>query len=386
MPLVFVKELIDVVVEDETTAIFECEVNKPNISAHWNKNGTRIQQSEKYSFTVDGTRHRLEIKDCNKFDAGTIEVELEDVKSAASLVVEMVTVELTKPLENVVSEEMPKTVKFTCEFSKADLPAKWYKDGKLLESDKKYKMATTGTEYCLEIKNASAEDEGLYSTSVKGASTEASLKFLIRPSLKLAKKYEEVVVIKAGQSTVFEIPFAGYPEPTITWHYKGAELPKSRRVEVESRPGLTLLKIKQCERTDGGTYSCSASNEVCDVSADITLDVLDKPSPPENFTVTDTNEESVTLEWDKPTDDGGSEITHYIVEKKEVAKRSYTQVAKCVEHTATVDGLREGHKYLFQVSAVNDIGKSEPTELASAAVPTSKFGKLAINFLTNSRT
>lgn len=44
----------------------------------------------------------------------------------------------------------------------------------------------------------------------------------------------------------------------------------------------------------------------------------DRPTPPRRLTVTNIRGESCYLNWDAPLDNGGSELTNYIIEKKEV--------------------------------------------------------------------
>lgn len=46
----------------------------------------------------------------------------------------------------------------------------------------------------------------------------------------------------------------------------------------------------------------------------------DRPLPPRNLTVSTIKAESCYLHWDAPLDDGGSELTNYIVEKMKVLK------------------------------------------------------------------
>ena len=47
-------------------------------------------------------------------------------------------------------------------------------------------------------------------------------------------------------------------------------------------------------------------------------DPFDPPGPPENVKLKDWDRRWVKLTWEKPKDDGGARITHYIIEKKEV--------------------------------------------------------------------
>lgn len=47
----------------------------------------------------------------------------------------------------------------------------------------------------------------------------------------------------------------------------------------------------------------------------------DRPSPPRNLAVTDIKAESCYLTWDAPLDNGGSEITHYIIDKRDASRK-----------------------------------------------------------------
>ncbi|XP_014680453.1 PREDICTED: twitchin-like, partial [Priapulus caudatus] len=68
------------------------------------------------------------------------------------------------------------------------------------------------------------------------------------------------------------------------------------------------------------------------------------------------------LRWKKPTDDGGSGIQEYLVEKLDTTKGVWTEVARVDGDTpyCDVDKLTPGHEYLFRVKAVNRQGESEP--------------------------
>jgi hypothetical protein len=56
--------------------------------------------------------------------------------------------------------------------------------------------------------------------------------------------------------------------------------------------------------------------------------ISDRPSPPEGpLAITDVTRESVRLAWSLPLDDGGSAITHYVVEKMDVTRGSWTEAA-----------------------------------------------------------
>ena len=70
------------------------------------------------------------------------------------------------------------------------------------------------------------------------------------------------------------------------------------------------------------------------------------------------------LSWEKPLSDGGSRITHYVIEKQEEFSTKWykamdTDTDEC---TAKVTDLTEHSKYKFRIRAVNRAGQGEPSE------------------------
>ena len=95
--------------------------------------------------------------------------------------------------------------------------------------------------------------------------------------------------------------------------------------------------------------------------------MIDEPGKPTDVTPTDWDKDHVDLKWTGPTNDGGSPITGYIVEKKD----KYGDWEKAAEvpagqTNARVPDLIEGTTYEFRVRAVNAAGPGEPSD---ATVP-----------------
>ena len=107
--------------------------------------------------------------------------------------------------------------------------------------------------------------------------------------------------------------------------------------------------------------------------------ITDKPSPPRELTVVAMTSDSGDITWVEPEDNGGSEITGYIIEKKDVSRRSWQDGGKCTEMHFTVPKLIEGNQYLFRVSAENQYGVSDPVELAEPVTAKNAYGELQIN-------
>lgn len=92
----------------------------------------------------------------------------------------------------------------------------------------------------------------------------------------------------------------------------------------------------------------------------------DKPGPPRDLRATVVTEDSVTLTWLAPSDNGGSDVTSYVVEKREALRMTWQPVATTPDTTITVPNLSEGVQYVFRVSAVNKVGTGAPEELSRA--------------------
>lgn len=86
---------------------------------------------------------------------------------------------------------------------------------------------------------------------------------------------------------------------------------------------------------------------------------LDKPGPPRNLTISEITSESAYLTWQKPEDDGGAVISHYIVQKKDVAAENWVSVCAASKKLSLMaQYLMEGIQYLFRVASENQFGRS----------------------------
>ena len=97
--------------------------------------------------------------------------------------------------------------------------------------------------------------------------------------------------------------------------------------------------------------------------------ILEPPSEPKEPGIVDFDNKSVTLRWNKPTEDGGRPITHFIIQKKDKFGGWFDALitdddncAACIEELeARVPGLSEGKWYQFRIVAVNKAGESWPS-------------------------
>jgi len=105
--------------------------------------------------------------------------------------------------------------------------------------------------------------------------------------------------------------------------------------------------------------------------------VLDKPGAPEDLKVKSTTESTVRLSWSPPANDGGSEITKYVIERRDTSKRTWMAAGTTSGSTLefTIENLSEKVAYSFRVAAENACGVGEFAEMDKTVSPKSQFSE-----------
>lgn len=71
----------------------------------------------------------------------------------------------------------------------------------------------------------------------------------------------------------------------------------------------------------------------------------------------------MVISWKPPLDDGGSEISNYVVEKRDTNRDMWTTVTSATTKTfCKIPKLEEGREYILRISAENMYGISDPLE------------------------
>ncbi|KAH9498303.1 hypothetical protein Btru_006488 [Bulinus truncatus] len=362
-PLEITKPLSNIEVTEGQSIVLECTVSKPGRAPVWYKNDAKVSASETIKLTSDKGRHTLTIDRAELNDQAEYTIKIDGKTSKAQVRVIETELEFVRPLESITITEIPKTLTFECEVSKVNVPAKWYHNGQLLSPSDKLEFFGKGVIHRLTIKDADGRDEGEYVIQVKDKKSEAKLTVEVPPKFFVDKKYQETVVLHAGQSTAFEIPFTGNPQPKVTWTFMDGPLPDAKRMEAETIYNMTTIRLGHVIRKDSGNYTVKLENTNGIAEITIKLLVLDKPSALRDVTVSNITAETATLSWTEPEDDGGKPVTGYILEKRDASRQTWTRLAEVTDAVPfDIKGLVEGKQYIFKVAAKNDVGVGKFSE------------------------
>ncbi len=97
------------------------------------------------------------------------------------------------------------------------------------------------------------------------------------------------------------------------------------------------------------------------------------PSHPTNLLANPVSSSQINLSWTAPTDNGGSTITGYMIERSADSGSTWSTIVPTTGSTGTTypdTGLTAGTTYTYRVSAINAIGTSSPSNTASATTST----------------
>ena len=101
------------------------------------------------------------------------------------------------------------------------------------------------------------------------------------------------------------------------------------------------------------------------------------PSAPTGLTATTASSSQINLSWTAPSNNGGSAVTGYKVDRSNNGGSTWSTVASntgSIGTTYSSTGLTANATYTFRVSAINVVGTSSPSNIASAKTSATSTG------------
>uniref|UniRef100_A0A8C9AVG0 Immunoglobulin-like and fibronectin type III domain-containing protein 1 n=1 Tax=Phocoena sinus TaxID=42100 RepID=A0A8C9AVG0_PHOSS len=248
-------------------------------------------------------------------------------------------------------------------------PGAWFKDGVKLSAQDGVAFEQDGLEHRLLIAHAEGTQAGRYSFGAGDQQSTATLTVHEPPVIApdMMAKLREPLVVKAGEPVTMKVAFQSCLPVQATWSKDGAEVAggDGRGAQVAVGDSSTWLCLPSASRKDCGQYSVALSSKGGSLQAELTLQVLDKPQPPQGpLEVQDGHGAGVCLCWRPPTDDGGQALRYYVVERRQAGLSTWLKVGEPpADSTTFTDAEAEqGKKYSFRVRAVTAEGPGEALE------------------------
>ncbi|CAH8611752.1 unnamed protein product [Heterobilharzia americana] len=215
---------------------------------------------------------------------------------------------ITKGLESIRLDEIPQTIQFECHLSKLPQKVQWFYDGKRLDTSnlRKYRLTDDGQIQKLEVLKVTLDDIGEFCIKIDKLESKATFEIELPPKICLPEDFSDTIILTQGANRTIEVPRT-LPDPT------------KRTVPNNDLKSQAVLRLTSVEVSDAGTYEAVITNPYGEAKATITLKVLGPPGPVASLEAHVESPKEVSILWKPPQDDGGSPVTGYRIEQRQIA-------------------------------------------------------------------
>uniref|UniRef100_A0A674GZZ3 Obscurin, cytoskeletal calmodulin and titin-interacting RhoGEF n=1 Tax=Taeniopygia guttata TaxID=59729 RepID=A0A674GZZ3_TAEGU len=224
-------------------ATLSCEVAQEKTEVKWYKDGKLISSSKKFKVESEGKSRRLVVGQVEKKDAGEYTCEAADAFVHKEKV------------QKEVKAALSENATLSCEVAQEKTEVKWYKDGKLISSSKKFKVESEGKSRRLVV--GQKKDAGEYTCE---AAESLDFSLFPEPEVVFTNKEKVQKEVKAALSENATLSCEVAQEKTeVKWYKDGKLISSSKKFKVESEGKSRRLVVGQVEKKDAGEYTCEAA-------------------------------------------------------------------------------------------------------------------------------
>ncbi|KAJ8370136.1 hypothetical protein SKAU_G00101640 [Synaphobranchus kaupii] len=241
---------------------------------------------------------------------------------------------------------------------------KWDGEHSTIMSDPRVSQLNTGA---LQISNVSHDDSSSFTCTIHDTalSITALLEVLNRTVIVTPP---QALRVQSGHEAVLSCHAQVDPKldpPQFQWRMEGQKLFASSNGKKYTFKDHTLI-VSNVQPDDAGEYTCEVITALDKAEAIGSITVVARPEPPSLPDLLEQRNRSVFLSW-IPGEDNHSPILEFVVELEEqrfgAGKwEKAIQVPRDVEETEVT--LRPFGTYRFRVIAVNDVGRSNPSDVS----------------------
>ncbi|XP_028831493.1 obscurin isoform X4 [Denticeps clupeoides] len=262
----FIKHLANTEVDEDSDAVFSCEINYADEDLQWLLNDKPLFSNEVNSIQHADKVHTLTLRNLSPDDGGIITVKVRDLKESASLRVKEKKAVFLKSLDDIVGE-VNGSVTLKCEVSKPRVSPIWKKDGNILAAGPKYELMHSGKNLGLTIKDITKDDAGEYSCDL-GTDLAKSQVNVRDISIGITKRLKSLEA-QAGETCSFECILSRECSDKCSWSLNGKPVSDDGRFQISSKGRKYTLTIKGVTAADSGDVAFT----IGDLSSKTTLSV-----------------------------------------------------------------------------------------------------------------
>uniref|UniRef100_A0A3B4G979 Titin n=1 Tax=Pundamilia nyererei TaxID=303518 RepID=A0A3B4G979_9CICH len=333
----------------ETFKLEAAVYGKPVPTIHWLKEGQEITEAARLELKNTDFTACLVVKEAIRVDGGQYILLVKNVGGEKSVNINDLKIEIP-----VIGRPVPKV--------------EWKKDGQALKETTRINVSSTLSCTKLYIKDANKDDSGKYTvtatSSIGTATEEITVIILDKPGPPTGPvKIEEVSSNYVTLS--WEPPEYTGGCPINNYIVEKRDTTTTAWQIVSATIARTTIKVTKLKTGVEYQFRVSAENRYGKSSAIVSPAVIaqypfSEPVAPGTPVISSVTKDSMVVEWKPPTNNGGSPILGYHLERKEKNSLLWTKLNKLLipDTRFRTTELEEGIEYEFRVYAENIAGLS----------------------------
>uniref|UniRef100_A0A8C6TV48 Zgc:152904 n=1 Tax=Neogobius melanostomus TaxID=47308 RepID=A0A8C6TV48_9GOBI len=266
---------------------FICTAIGEPVRLEWfNPQGERIVPSKRMALHAESSRSRLIIYNAIIEDAGIYRCQATDASGhteEASVVLEIYQRLTFRDVQSPQEFRHGETAEVVCDVISSPVPVVvwYYQDREIPEENHSRYMVLPNNN--LQIHQVTKADEGVYrceaSVEARGEIDFVDIAVVVNvPPVLSVFQQSFNATADYQESVTFTCITSGSPDPLVTWHRKGQQLePSEQYILSRLEGGRSMLTIRNIRQTDGGTYSCRATNKAGVQERELYLKVFVQP-------------------------------------------------------------------------------------------------------------
>ncbi|XP_027253115.1 obscurin-like protein 1 isoform X11 [Cricetulus griseus] len=266
-----VSGLEDVQVYEGEDAVFSLDLSTI-IQGTWFLNGEQLKSNEpegqvepgalRYRIEQKGLQHRLILQAVRHQDSGAlVGFSCPGVQDSAALTIQDSPVHILSPQDKVsLTFTTSERVVLTCELSRVDFPATWYKDGQKVEESESLIVKVDGRKHRLILPEAQVPDSGEFECRTEGVSAFFSIT-VQDPPVHIVDPQEHVFVHAITSECVMLTCEVDREDTPVQWYKDGQEVQESDSLVLENEGPHHRLLLPAAQPSHGGEFQCVAGNE-----------------------------------------------------------------------------------------------------------------------------
>ncbi|XP_036092628.1 obscurin-like protein 1 isoform X4 [Rousettus aegyptiacus] len=263
--------LEDVQVYDGEDAVFSLDLSTI-IQGTWFLNGEELKSTEpegqvepgalRYRVEHKGLQHRLILQGVKHQDSGAlVGFSCPGVQDSAALTIQESPVHILSPQDKVsLTFTTSEQVVLTCELSRVDFPASWYKDGQKVDESESLVVKMDGRKHRLILPAAEVRDSGEFECRTEGVSAFFSVT-IQDPPVHILNPQEHVFVHAITSECVMLTCEVDREDVPVHWYKDGQEVEASDFVMLENEGLHHRLVLPAAQPHNGGEFQCVAGDE-----------------------------------------------------------------------------------------------------------------------------